>query len=92
MADLLVCSAAEGEYTEAFLWYVDQSVQAAERFDAEFARSLESIAPAIPKVRRPTLLLFDAALSVSNHLPRAQQSMGRDLGDTHRSGAGLLVG
>ena len=44
MADLLVCSAAEGEYAEAFLWYVDQSVQAAERFDAEFARSLESIA------------------------------------------------
>lgn len=44
MSDLFVCSAAEGEYAEALLWYVDQSVQAAERFDAEFVRSLELIA------------------------------------------------
>ncbi len=44
MNELLVCSAAEEEYTEALTWYAERSTQAAERFDAEFDQSLMSIA------------------------------------------------
>ena len=44
MIDLLICSAAEGEYAEALAWYAERSVQAAERFDADFDQALEEIA------------------------------------------------
>ena len=46
MIDLVVCSAAEGEYAEALSWYAERSVQAAERFDAEFDQAMESTASA----------------------------------------------
>ena len=46
MIDLVVCSAAEGEYAEALSWYAKRSVQAAERFDAEFDQAMETIASA----------------------------------------------
>jgi plasmid stabilization system protein ParE len=43
MIDLVICSAAEGEYAEALAWYAERSVQAAERFDADFDLALEKI-------------------------------------------------
>lgn len=43
MSKLLVTSAAEQDFTEALCWYAERSPQAAEGFDAEFARALESI-------------------------------------------------
>jgi plasmid stabilization system protein ParE len=43
MANLVICSAAEAEYAEALTWYCERSVQAAERFDAEFALAMEAI-------------------------------------------------
>ncbi len=44
MIDLVVCSAAEADYTEALSWYAERSIQAAERFDAEFDLALKTIA------------------------------------------------
>ena len=44
MIDLVVCSATEDEYAAALTWYAERSVQAAERFDAEFDQALETIA------------------------------------------------
>ena len=44
MIDLVVCSAAEREYADVLSWYAEQSVQAAERFDAEFDQAMETIA------------------------------------------------
>ena len=44
MVDLVVCSAAEGDYAEALRWYAEQSTQAADRFETEFGNALESIA------------------------------------------------
>jgi plasmid stabilization system protein ParE len=44
MIDLVVCSAAEAEYADVLMWYAERSVQAAERFDAEFDQALETIA------------------------------------------------
>lgn len=44
MIDLIVCSAAEREYAEALAWYAERSVNAAERFDADFGQALETIA------------------------------------------------
>ena len=44
MAELVVSSAAEGDYTEALSWYAERSIDAAERFDREFDRALELIA------------------------------------------------
>jgi len=43
MGKLLVASAAEQDFAEALRWYAERSPQAAEGFDAEFARALESI-------------------------------------------------
>ncbi len=44
MADVLVTSAAERDFTESLCWYAERSERAAAGFDAEFARALESIA------------------------------------------------
>ena len=46
MIDLVVCSAAESEYAEALSWYAERSVQAAERFAAEFDQAMETITSA----------------------------------------------
>jgi plasmid stabilization system protein ParE len=43
MSKLRVISAAEWEYTEALRWYAERSIQAAEGFDAEFDKALETI-------------------------------------------------
>jgi plasmid stabilization system protein ParE len=44
MVDLVICSAAAGDYAEALTWYVARSTQAAEGFEAEFAEALNTIA------------------------------------------------
>lgn len=44
MADLIVCSAAERDYTDALRWYTQRSSDAANEFDAEFDRALKVIA------------------------------------------------
>jgi len=44
MIDLVVCSAAEGDYAEALSWYAERSIHVAERFDAEFDHALKAIA------------------------------------------------
>lgn len=44
MRRLTLTSAAESDYAEALVWYVEQSQQAAERFDSEFERVLKMIA------------------------------------------------
>ena len=43
MSKLLITSAAEQDFTDALCWYAERSRQAAEGFDAEFARALDSI-------------------------------------------------
>lgn len=43
MSELVITSAAEQDFTEALCWYAERSQQAAERFDAEFRRALDSI-------------------------------------------------
>jgi plasmid stabilization system protein ParE len=43
MSKLLVTSAAEQDFTEALCWYTERSLQAAEGFEAELVRCLESI-------------------------------------------------
>jgi plasmid stabilization system protein ParE len=43
MSKLRVISAAEREYTEALRWYAERSQHAAEGFDAEFDKALETI-------------------------------------------------
>jgi plasmid stabilization system protein ParE len=44
MIELVVSSAAEGDYSDALSWYAERSVQAAERFDADFDEALRTIA------------------------------------------------
>ena len=44
MDNLLIAEAAEEEYAESLKWYAQQSVQAAEGFEATFEQALESIA------------------------------------------------
>ena len=44
MIDLVVSSAAEGDYAEALAWYAERSVEAAERFEEHFEQALELIA------------------------------------------------
>jgi plasmid stabilization system protein ParE len=44
MHNVKVSSAAEQDFTEALTWYIERSVQAAERFEAEFQNALQSIA------------------------------------------------
>ena len=40
MTDVIVCSAAEVDYTEALTWYAKRSVDVANDFGAEFDRAL----------------------------------------------------
>ena len=44
MTELVVSSAAEFDYADALAWYTERSVKAAERFDAELDRALQTIA------------------------------------------------
>ena len=44
MDNLLIAEAAEEEYTDSLRWYAERSMRAAEGFEAEFERALESIA------------------------------------------------
>jgi plasmid stabilization system protein ParE len=44
MTNLVICSAAEAEFAEALTWYTNRSIQAAERFEAEFDQTLNAIA------------------------------------------------
>ena len=43
MANVVVCSAAEIDYTESLTWYAKQSDVAANDFDMEFDRALSTI-------------------------------------------------
>ena len=52
MIDAVVCSAAEAEYAEALSWYADRSIQAALRFEAQFADTLSAISS--DPARQPT--------------------------------------
>jgi plasmid stabilization system protein ParE len=44
MDKLLIAEAAEEEYTDSLSWYAERTRRAAEGFEAEFERALESIA------------------------------------------------
>lgn len=44
MTDVIISSAAEGDYTEALLWYAERSVRVADRFDLEFDRAIQIVA------------------------------------------------
>ena len=44
MSDVLIGEGADEDYAESLRWYAERSKQAAEGFEAEFARSLEAIA------------------------------------------------
>jgi plasmid stabilization system protein ParE len=43
MDNLLIADAAEEEYTASLRWYAERSKRAAQGFEAEFRRALESI-------------------------------------------------
>jgi len=43
MASIIVCSAAEVDYTESLTWYAERGNDAANDFDAEFDRALTLI-------------------------------------------------
>ncbi len=44
MAELVLCSAAEVDYTESLCWYAERSLEAANDFDAEIHTALSRIA------------------------------------------------
>lgn len=44
MTNVIICSAAEIDYTESLTWYAERSLDAANDFDAEFDRALSRIA------------------------------------------------
>ncbi len=44
MANVIICSGAEVDYTESLTWYAERSVDATNDFDAEFDRALVQIA------------------------------------------------
>jgi plasmid stabilization system protein ParE len=44
MVDLVVSSAAEGDYAEALAWYAERSVETAERLEEHFDQALRVIA------------------------------------------------
>jgi plasmid stabilization system protein ParE len=44
MTELLIGQGAEEDYTESLRWYAERSRRAAEGFEAEYARALETIA------------------------------------------------
>lgn len=43
MADVLITSAAETDFTESLCWYAERSQRAADGFETEFDRALASI-------------------------------------------------
>ncbi|NLS95158.1 MAG: type II toxin-antitoxin system RelE/ParE family toxin [Planctomycetaceae bacterium] len=43
MIRVVIASAAEDDFTEALTWYAERSVSAAEGFEAEFERALQTI-------------------------------------------------
>ena len=43
MASLIICSAAEADYTESLCWYAERSPKAAEDFDQEFHHALDQV-------------------------------------------------
>ncbi len=43
MAELIMCSAAEVDYTESLCWYAERSVEAANDFDTELNFALDQI-------------------------------------------------
>lgn len=43
MASLIICSAAETDYTESLCWYAERSPNTAREFDGEFDRALKEI-------------------------------------------------
>ncbi len=43
MAELILCSAAEVDYTESLYWYAERSVEAASDFDEELHFALNEI-------------------------------------------------
>jgi plasmid stabilization system protein ParE len=43
MANVIVCSAAEVDFTESLKWYAERSIEAANDFDAEFNRAITQI-------------------------------------------------
>ena len=44
MANVIICSAAEVDYTESLRWYAERSAEAANDFDTEFDRAILHIA------------------------------------------------
>lgn len=44
MANVIICSAAEGEFAASLQWYAERSIEAAKDFDAEFDRAISQIA------------------------------------------------
>lgn len=44
MTNVIICSAAEIDFTESLTWYAEHSIDAANDFDAEFDRALTRIA------------------------------------------------
>ncbi len=44
MASVILCSAAEVDYTESLCWYGERSIEAAKEFDSEFDHALNQIA------------------------------------------------
>ncbi|MEZ5944682.1 MAG: type II toxin-antitoxin system RelE/ParE family toxin [Planctomycetaceae bacterium] len=44
MGKVIICSAAEVDFTESLKWYAERSIEAANDFDAEFDKALTQIA------------------------------------------------
>jgi plasmid stabilization system protein ParE len=44
MANVIICSAAEVDYTQSLKWYAERSIEAANDFDAEFDSAVSQIA------------------------------------------------
>lgn len=40
MANVIICSAAEIDFTQSLKWYAERSIEAANDFDAEFDRAM----------------------------------------------------
>ena len=45
MTSVIICSAAEVDFTESLKWYAERGIEAANDFDAEFDRAIFQIAP-----------------------------------------------
>ena len=44
MTSVIICSAAEVDFTESLKWYAERGIEAANDFDAEFDRAIFQIA------------------------------------------------